>query len=594
MTQIFYMFKKMSSDALIAVCLVVLLASLGYFVFQRRARISQKCEPCESCESLCAAPRAAQKLSSALEGFDKLKGVCATETGPMRSERRVQIKNAAECAARCAVETGCIGFNFFEENCSLISALDERNSLDRLVGSDRNEKGNCFRKRLPPKTLNGGAFTAVGLGECVHIDSNGESFEPVEQRETEASTLSECARACKNDDSCSSFSFDSLLSRCLINSGDHETRGGSDFHLSASCHKKRFARPSILGYSSTAGECIGRDPDTTRLTTVGRRDAGDERACAKLCNSLKDCVGFTFDKRDDKGCLIINGSENEPARIHGLKGTELQREAFNCYARDDRAPEKEKSDLDRITRILRSKNASVLEDNASGKLLLIEEGGLQHVASTYCDEKDECVNESDPKKGCANYGSGASFFNKETQEMIEKNKLCFRRQHREGNVGAYRGQQAFRRGLDVDRIDSNPTLLGQEYLRKPGRVEGEVLGHHDDFDEAVQKCNSAANCNHISIISPTDIYTYTDGRMMELGSKYGSYLLKRNGFIAPKKGLFPCEPAAEFETAKEAEDFCKGDPICRGFDDENFNTFTCSFLDEPMVLAKKKEFSKIK
>ena len=77
---------------------------------------------------------------------------------------------------------------------------------------------------------------------------------------------------------------------------------------------------------------------------------------------------------------------------------------------------------------------------------------------------------------------------------------------------------------------------------------------------------------------------------MELGSKYGSYLLKRNGFIAPKKGLFPCEPAAEFETAKEAEDFCKGDSICRGFD-ENFNTFTCSFLDEPLVLAKKKEFS---
>jgi len=574
-------------DAIISTSFVILILSIIFFIFHRQKNMKTEtvqCDECVPCETLCAQPSRQKVTTSPIDRFDRLQGMCATKSGPMFSEEKVKIKTVRECAGLCDSIDHCMGFNFKKSTCSLITALDSRNKLNTPMGSDRSA-GNCYRKRLPSKQFQSSDFSFVGNGECVNLDANGDKFEPL-ATSVEAASLDECARQCRDSEKCSSFSFNSLLKKCLLGEGQHETVGKDLVNDSTSCHLKKFARPSIMGYSSEPGECISNDANTTRVRSIGRRDADTEEKCAKLCNNLEKCIGFTFDKRIDRGCQIINGSDNPLAKKFGVKGSRLQREAFSCYLKEKAKPGEREKDLDRMTRILRSKEFSVIEDNAKGKLILIDDGMLQHVASTYCENEDICISNEDPSQGCMQYSDGKKFFSKATHDQIDENKLCFRKQHQDFKQEVFKGREAFRRGLDIDRVDANPVLNGQSYIRKPGKLDGDVDSHHDDFEEAVKACNASVACTGMSIISPNDIYNFKNATVKAVRGEYRGHRIKRNGFMEIKNGIFPCDPSRQFDSAMEAERFCRDDAICRGFDGEN-RTFSCDFESEPMVLVKK-------
>jgi len=581
------------NDTVVSVCLLILIGSIVFFVYQRSYDVARQkctCAPCLPCTGLCKekSRQAIRVVSPHLDMFDKLQGKCSSAAGPLRRQRRLDLKSLDACAGTCANDSACMGFDHQNDSCWLISANDNQDKLSSVFGSNRGGAGQCYRKRLPraDQHVDPATFTLVGRGECLHTHSSGDKRAPTAQKNSQAKSFLECSNQCKNDGGCSSFSFNSLLNTCLINAGTQATSGADAVNDSTACFSRKNARPSFPGYTSEPGECIGAGIKAARIQSEGRTDADTERKCFRLCNEDDECIGFTFDKRRGKGCQLISGRDNPRARVYGLKGSKLQREAFSCFIKDRARPDAP-SELDRITRILRNPNFRTHGSNEKGTLVVVDSGQAKHLASTYCEPGDTCVDQTDPSLGCAQYDKDVHF-DTTIEKDLAKNKLCFRGLYREKVDGVSKNQQSFRRQLDFDKLGPNPVLLGQTYTSSPGRATGQVVGQYSSVDKAVVECNGDVKCTHLAITSPFDITAYSNAQMIPPRADDGVFRLKRDGFATPRPGSFPCNPAHAFGSASEAEPFCKSSSICRGYNDKG-ETFTCKFKDRAIVLAKQEQ-----
>lgn len=574
-------------DVVISVSLVVLMISIVFYMYERARNRGARldCGTCKTCEEMCSL-ESRQKVNakSHMNLFDKLKGKCALISGNLISTPLPKLTTSEQCASTCALDNTCLGFNF-DKRCEIIST--QKGALTERLGSDRSKPGDCFIKRIEIKRPKKGRYLDLGPGECVHVDDEGEDFDPVEQIEKTAPNVDACASLCDKSNQCTSFSYDSLTNTCLLNTSSHETRGAHDYHATQRCYGKKNARTQIAGYDDEPGECLGKGNRAKRLQLLGRYDATTPMKCSRLCNEENDCIGFTFDKREGKGCQLIFGKDNKQAELEGLLGSKLQAEAFSCYIRKRTLKKNEQENLDRMTKVLRAADISVSESTGKGKILIIDDGVTSHVASTFCNEGDACVDRSKPELGCAVYSkSQNSYFNEELTNIIAQTKLCFRSQHKDEGENVYAEPESFRNTLDKDRIDTNPVLLGQAYTKKMGRVEGDVLESHDAFDDAVQKCNSEQDCTHLAIYSPYNVLSFKNGEILADESKYEKFRLKRNGFMENLTGTFDCAPQRRFESGSNAEEFCKADAACTGYDMQH-RTYNCEFKDAPIVLEKK-------
>lgn len=589
-------------DAIISLSLVILLCSVIYYLYQRSARLHKqtKCGECRDCDDLCATESSRQKVSSNdfMAHFDRLKGLCVSDLGPLAARTRPTLKSIEQCASTCSLETTCLGFNFSNATCDIISGPDNSDALVHRIGSDRSN-GECFLKRVDPTGLETSGFTDVGANTCVHLDPKGSPFAPKKSKEHEAETSELCAIACKKDDACTSFSFDQMLSTCLLNSGVHPTRGKSKHHLSTRCFAKRNPRPQLKGYDDSVGECLGTGDKPPRIVAQGVYDVETERGCAELCDAenadskengddMNECFGFTFDKREGKGCQLILRKDNP--KVVDVVGSGLLGETFSCYRNKTRERANVSGRVDRVSRALRGRDVSMLQSSQKGMLLKLDDGKTAHVASTYCvvEEGDTCVDMDDPKRGCAEY-SQSVHFGEELSDLIDETKLCFRKQHAIESDNVSTEAESFRPRLDKDRLNSTPVLLGQKYARTPGRVEGKTLGVFEDFDKAIQSCNSNSSCSHLAVYGPYNLMSISEGVLEEDTRLSRSFRLKRNGFLNVVLGEFACGPQKSFDSAREAELFCKSDDACTGFEQttgSEINTFSCEFQDTPVVLSK--------